>query len=83
MGRTLQVNKHPYTILGVAPQSFRGTELFFAPALWIPLVDSPMVLGQNSLQYRGNHSGFVIGRLKLGVTSQQEVADLNTLASWL
>src|SRR3954452_16519957 len=83
VGRTLQINKHPYTILGVAPASFRGTELFFAPALWIPLVNSPQVLGQNSLQYRGNHSGFVIGRLKAGVTSQQAVADLNTLASWL
>jgi predicted permease len=83
VGRTLQINKHPMTILGVAPPSFRGTELFFAPALWIPLVNSPMVMGSNSLQYRGNHSGFVIGRLKPGVTPQAAAADLNTLASWL
>ncbi len=83
VGRTLQINKHPMTILGVAPPSFRGTELFFAPAMWIPLVDSPMVLGQNGLQYRGNHSGYVVGRLKPGVTSQGAAADLNTLATWL
>jgi len=83
VGRTLQINKHPMTILGVAPPSFRGTELFFAPALWIPLVDRPMVTGSNSLQYRGDHSGFVVGRLKPGVTPQAAAADLNALASWL
>jgi predicted permease len=83
VGKSLQVNKHPYTILGVAPPSFRGTELFFAPAMWIPMVNSPQVLGQNGLQYRGNHSGFVLGRLKPGVTAQEAVADLNILATWL
>ena len=83
IGKSLQINKHPYTILGVAPPAFRGTELFFAPAMWIPMVNSPDVLGQNGLQYRGNHSGFVIGRLKPGVTAQEAVADLNILASWL
>jgi predicted permease len=82
VGRTLQVNKHPLTILGVAPPSFRGTELFFAPAMWIPLVEQPL-MGQNNLQYRGVHSGMVIGRLKPGVTPQEAAADLNTLASWL
>jgi hypothetical protein len=28
VGRTVQLNKHPFTILGVAPPAFRGTELF-------------------------------------------------------
>ncbi len=83
VGRTVQINKHPMTILGVAPPSFRGTELFFAPALWIPLVNSPMVQGQNGLQYRGNHSSMLVGRLKPGVTPQEATADLNTLGAWL
>ncbi|HEY3626342.1 MAG TPA: ABC transporter permease [Terracidiphilus sp.] len=83
VGRTLQINKHPMTILGVAPASFRGTELFFAPAMWIPMVELPLVIGENNLQYRGNHSGFVIGRLKPGVTPQEAAADLNSLGAWL
>jgi hypothetical protein len=33
VGRTVQINKHPYIIAGVAPADFRGTELFFAPDL--------------------------------------------------
>ena len=28
VGRIVQVNKHPFTILGVAPPEFRGTLLF-------------------------------------------------------
>ena len=83
VGRTLQVNKHPYTVIGVAPPSFRGTELFFAPAMWIPLVNQPQVTGQNGLQYRGNHSSTLVGRLKPGVSAQEASADLNILASSL
>ena len=83
VGRNLQVNKHPMTIIGVAPENFRGTELFFAPAMWIPIVEQPSVQGQNNLQYRGNHSSTLIGRLKPGVTPQAATADLNTLASTL
>jgi len=80
IGRTLQINKHPMTVIGVAPRGFKGTELFFAPAMWIPLLEEPLLQGQNNLQYRGNHSTMLIGRLKPGVTPQEATADLNTLA---
>lgn len=83
IGRTVQINKHQLTIIGVAPPEFRGTELFFAPGLWIPMVEQPSIEGYNSLEQRGNHSEFVVGRLKPGVTATQAAADLNTLATWL
>ena len=83
VGRTVEINKHPFTIIGVAPPGFRGTELFFAPAMWIPMVEQPTVQGYNALKYRGNHSGFVVGRLKPGVTREQATADLNTIGAWL
>src|ERR1700735_3662922 len=35
VGRTVEINKHPLTIIGVAPPAFRGTELFFSAAMWI------------------------------------------------
>lgn len=83
VGRTVSINKHPLTILGVAPPGFRGTELFFAPALWIPIVESPLIEGFDGLQYRGNHSPWIIGRLRPGVTRAQATADLNAIGTWL
>ncbi len=83
VGRVIQINKHPFTMLGVAPDWFRGTELFFAPAMWIPLEEAPTIQGGNYLQWRSNHSEFVIGRLKPGVTPAQGTADLNAIAAQL
>jgi len=83
VGRTIEINKHLFTIIGVAPPAFRGTELFFAPAFWIPMVEQPTVEGEDQLKYRGNHSAYVIGRLKPGVTAAQATEDLNSLAAWL
>jgi predicted permease len=83
VGRTVGINKHQFTIIGVAPPAFRGTELFFAPAMWIPMVEQPTVEGSDDLQYRGNHNEFVVGRLKPGVTVAQATGDLNALAAWL
>jgi predicted permease len=83
VGRSVEINKHPFTVLGVAPPAFRGTELFFAPAMWIPIVQQPTVMGSDSLKYRGNHSPFVIGKLKQGVTAAQATADLNSIGAAL
>jgi predicted permease len=83
VGRPLEINKHPFTIIGVAPPGFRGTELFFAPALWIPIVQQPIIMGYDELKNRGNHSPFVVGKLKPGITPAEAVADLNTIGAWL
>jgi hypothetical protein len=83
VGRVAQINKHPLTIIGVAPPAFRGTELFFAPAMWIPMVEQPTVQGVSSLLYRGDHSALVVGRLKPGVTPAQATTDMNTIGAWL
>jgi predicted permease len=83
VGSSVEINKHPFTIIGVAPPSFRGTELFFAPAFWVPILDQPLIQGNDSLQYRGDHSPWVIGRLKPGVTPNQALEDLSSMGAWL
>ncbi|HEX4006300.1 MAG TPA: ABC transporter permease [Acidobacteriaceae bacterium] len=83
VGRTVRINKHPLTIIGVAQRGFRGTELFFSPSFWIPTVEQPMVEGEDNLKWRGNHSGFVQGRLRAGVTQAQALADLNAIGAAL
>jgi predicted permease len=83
VGRQVRLNRHPFTILGVAPPDFNGTLLFFNPAMFVPLVDHP-ALGTNDLTTRSDRWVFdVIGYLKPGVTPVQAVADLNRIGQSL
>src|SRR3984885_15078564 len=82
-GRTIQINKHSYTVVGVAPREFRGTELFFAPDFWAPIVDSPQIAHGDSLEERGNHNAWIVGHLRPGVTTEGATSDLNTIAASL
>ncbi len=83
VGRVVRLNRHPFTILGVAPPDFNGTLLFFNPAMFVPLVEHP-ALGGNDLTTRSDRWIFdVIGYLKPGVTPAQAVADVNAIGSAL
>lgn len=89
IGRTVRLNKRPFTIIGVAPPEFHGTLLFGFPDFYIPIVDEEQVqnasvVGTNVLYDRGNRWVFMtMGHLKAGVTPQQAIADLNSIGSYL
>ncbi len=84
VGRVVQVNKHPFTILGVAPPGFNGTLVFFNPGFFVPLVNQEQVEGENDLNARGKRFIFMtMGHLKQGVTPAQAIADLNSIGSYL
>ena len=53
VGRVVQVNKHPFTILGVAPPEFHGTLLFAYPDFFLPMVNEEQIEGRNILNARG------------------------------
>jgi predicted permease len=84
LGRTVRLNKHPFTIVGVAPPGFHGTLLFFSPAFFVPIVNQEQVEGRNRLNDRGDRSIFmVMGHLKAGVTPARAIGDLNSIGSGL
>ena len=84
VGRVVQVNKHPFTILGVAPREFQGTLVFLFPDFWVPLVNQEQVEGANVLNERGTRNlVMVMGHLKAGVTPAQAISDLNSVGSYL
>ncbi len=84
VGRVVEVNKHPFTILGVAPREFGGTLLFFYPDFWVPMVDQEQVQGLQILNDRRSRYIFmVLGHLKAGVTPAQAIADLNSVGAYL
>lgn len=83
IGTTVRLNQHPFTVIGVAPAWFHGTERFFWPDLWVPIVNEQQIEGYNFLQSRFNHGLFVIGLLKRGVSPQQATENLNAVAAHL
>ena len=84
VGRTVLVNKHPFTLIGVAPPAFDGTILFFSADCFVPIVDHNQIDGENGLKLRGNHWTFEpFGHLKPGVTQTQALSDLSSIGSYL
>jgi predicted permease len=80
VGTTVDINKHPFTVIGVAPGAFHGTELFVWPDFWMPIVDSPDNEGTDFLSWRWSHNLRILGKLKPGVTPQQATDNLNSIA---
>jgi predicted permease len=84
IGRVVQVDKHPFTIIGVVPPEFHGTLLFFHPDFFVPIVNADQIDESNDLNARGNRWVFMtIGHLKAGVTPAQAIADLNSIGAYL
>ena len=76
IGQTVQVNQHPFTIIGVAPENYRGAYYWIEPDFYIPLTTLGILdptqaddLNKRSASYlRG------LGRLQPGVTAAQAMA---------
>ena len=84
IGRVVQLNKHPFTIIGVAQPEFHGTLLFFNPDFFVPMVNQEQVQGEDRLHVRSKTAVFMtIGHLKPGVAQAQAIADLNSVGSYL
>jgi putative ABC transport system permease protein len=84
IGKGVIVNGRNYTIIGVAPDGFYGTEVVAAPDLFFPIaMQEQLDLGNNWLNNRGADNIFVQGILKPGVSMTQAQAGLNTIAAQL
>ena len=85
IGRVVHMNKHPFTVVGVAPPDFRGTILFFVPSFYVPIVNAEQLTEDRILRDRGNRTGIfqAIGHLKHGITPEQANTDLNSIGFWL
>ncbi|MGA8578520.1 MAG: ABC transporter permease, partial [Bryobacteraceae bacterium] len=79
VGTTVELDKHPFTVVGVAPAPFHGTERFVWPDYWMPMV----MEGSDYLYSRTSIDVTVIGRLKPGMTPQQATENLNAISAEL
>src|ERR1035437_8729662 len=84
VGRTVQLNKHPYTIVGVAPPGFQGTLMFVSPDFFMPIVNQEELVGINPNDRSNTGGGFeTFGHLKPGVTPARAVADVDAVDAYL
>jgi predicted permease len=80
IGTTVRLNKDPFTIVGVVPARFHGTEQFVWPDYYIPVVN---YFSSEYLQYRSGRPLTVLARLKIGVTPQQAAENLTAISAQL
>jgi predicted permease len=84
VGRVVQLNQHPFTVIGIAPPQFRGTIVFMSPTFFVPLVNHDQIDATADMNDRGARWIFmVVGHLKPGVTKAAAIADLNSIGRYL
>jgi predicted permease len=83
VGTLVELNKHPFTVVGVAPARFHGAERFVWPDYWMPMANEEQVEGWDYLHTRTSIAVTVIGRLKPGVTPRAATDNLNAIAAGL
>ena len=81
IGKTIRLNRLPYTVMGVAPPDFHGTELFYWPEVWVPMMMQPRIESNPWLDNRNDWNTWVVGRLKPNVSPAQAESDLNAIAT--
>ena len=79
IGRTIQINRRLYTIVGVAPPDFQGCKTGLRTDVWIPLGMDQFVWGPTRPEDRGVFWLQVLGKLKPGVDRRQAEGELNLL----
>jgi putative ABC transport system permease protein len=82
MGKTIRLNRHDLTIIGVAPKEFRGSLVGVVFDVWAPItMATAMGTGDGTLSYRGTRDiTSMIARLKPGVTVGQASAEVESVA---
>jgi predicted permease len=81
-GKTVKLNGLNYTILGVTPQAFFGTELVLTPDLYVPMTMQAQIEPSNNwLEARNAGNIEVLGRLKPGMRQPQAEAAINAIAN--
>jgi predicted permease len=86
VGKAINLNGYPFTVIGVSGAGFSGTSVLFTPELWVPMSAVPQVLsGFMAENFRDRRALLfnVVGRLRPGVTIEQAGAEIKAIAQRL
>src|SRR6201992_2164747 len=76
VGKSIEVARHPVTVIGVAPEGFVGAAPGLRDDLWVTL--DPLGTDVARMTHRDSDWLIVIGRLRPGVSRGQAAQDLDT-----
>ena len=73
MGTSVRLNGHVFTVVGVAPESFKGMYPGLVPDFYVPMMmsDELEFVSGSRFERRGTRNLFAKGRLRPGVTVEQ------------
>jgi predicted permease len=80
VGKIVRIDKHPYTIVGVTPEGFYGTEKMGQLDIFVPIANEASLEDVDWLESRGEPHVYSIVRIKDGVAMPQVQAELDTIA---
>ncbi len=83
VGRTVSINGHPFTVVGVAPPGFAGTFLAFPFDVWVPTMMAPALSFDEGFEARDRVWLEMVGRLAPGVSLASARDRMGVLAARL
>ena len=83
VGKTIRLNKHPYTVVGVTQEGFYGTEKIGSMDLFVPMANEASLEGVDWRETRSEEHVYAVVRMKDGVPMAQVQAELDTIAARL
>ena len=81
LGSSIDLDRRPFTVVGILPQTFRTAAPPRRNQLWIPMAQDPL-FGPWMAKRSGHWLG-MIGRLKPGVSAAQAQAELDAIGARL
>lgn len=84
VGRTVEINRRPFTVVGIAPEGFKGRGRVDPTDAWVPLMMHETVFSYSAqVAERGWGLFALVGRLAPGVALADARAAMDTLAAEL
>jgi len=80
VGQAIEINQHPYTIVGVTPAVFQGSQTGVRTEIWVPIMMEAQLNPLGDLLH--DHHQFwllAFGRLKPGVMPEQAQEEMTVL----
>jgi macrolide transport system ATP-binding/permease protein len=80
VGRNVVLNGRAFTVIGIAPEGFRGTAAGLGADVFVPMMMQKAVMPGDRLEQRGNSWLLAMAKLKPGVSIARAQADLDVVA---